>query len=67
MIEGRKRDTPEIFKLGRVDKAHEGDSHDAGRRDSKLIFMREIGRGAWAHERRGMGFLRALRDRRRSA
>jgi hypothetical protein len=29
--------------LGRVDKVREGDSRDAVRCDSKLIFMQEIG------------------------
>jgi hypothetical protein len=38
--------------LGRVDKAHEGDSPDAARCDSKLIFMQEIGGDPRAVERR---------------
>jgi hypothetical protein len=38
--------------LGRVDKAPEGDSPDAARCDSKLIFMREIGGDPGTVERR---------------
>ena len=46
-----------------MDKAHEGDSPDAVRCDSKLIFMGEISGGPRASERRGVGVLRAVRHR----
>ena len=49
--------------LGRVDKAREGDSRDAVRCDSKLIFMQEIGGDPRSVERRGMGLLRPVCDR----
>ena len=39
-----------MSRLGRVDKAHEGDSSDAARCDSKLIFMQEIGGGPGVDE-----------------
>ena len=49
--------TPEALdghfeQLGRVDKAHEGDSPDAVRCDSKLIFLVEISGGPRTVERR---------------
>jgi hypothetical protein len=39
------------MKLGRVDKPNGGDSPDAARCDSKLIFRREIGGDPWPVER----------------
>ena len=51
--------------LGCVDKAREGDSHDAAQCDSKLIFTREISSDPGSSERRGMGLLRAVCGRAR--
>ena len=39
-----------VVKLGRVDKAHRGDSRDAVRCDSKLIFLVEISCGPRAFD-----------------